>query len=195
MRSFINISIVAILSLFLLSGCANKPKEPTKEDFRCKWHGVLAPKWTCNPQANGYIAEVGIAKPNAGHDVSFQRSEALADGRDKLASQVRIKVANLFKQYKGTTGSGKASTFDKATSSVSKQLTNETLSGSKSIEMWIHPTTKEMYLLVVIKTSKVGDNMKQAIKTSFKNEQAMYQRFLASQANGELNRELEKASE
>jgi len=181
--------------VFFLVSCSSKPTEPTKDDFTCKWHGVLAPKWTCNPQSEGSIAEVGISKPNAGKDVSFQRSEALADGRDKLASQIRVKVANLFKQYKGTTGSEADSTFDKATSSVSKQLTNETLSGSKSVEMWIHPTTKEMYLLVVVKSGDVGNSMKKAIKTSFKNEQAMYQRFLASQANGELNKELEKASE
>ncbi|OPX26859.1 MAG: hypothetical protein B1H07_03360 [Campylobacteraceae bacterium 4484_166] len=193
MRNFINIVIVAILSLVIVS-CSSKEK-PKPVSFQCKQGGVLAPKWTCNPAVEGAIADVGIAKMNAGNDKSFQRSEALADGRDRLAAQVAVKVSNLFKQYKGTTGAGKASTFDKATSFVSKQLVSETLNGSKSVDIWEQPTTKELFLLVTVSTDSVAKAMDKAIKTSFKNDQAMYQKFLASQANGELNKELEKIGE
>ena len=37
--------------------------------------------------------------------------------------------------------------------------------------------------------------MDKAIKTSFKNDNAMYQKFLAAKADGQLDTELEKAAE
>ena len=178
----------------LFTGCGQAPA-PAEPDFRCKQDGVLAPKWTCNPYAEGAIAAVGIAKMNAGNDKSFQRSEAMADGRDALASQISTKASNLFKSYKGTTGTGTAATFDKASSKVSKQLASQTLNGSKAIDAWSHPTTKELYLLVTVSNDPVKKGMNKAIKTSFKKDDAMYQKFLASQANGELDKELEKAAE
>jgi len=123
----------------------------------------------------------------------MQRSEAMADGRDALASQISTKVSNMFKSYKGTTGTGTEATFDATTSKVSKQLANQTLNGSKSIDAWKNQETNELYLLVVVSNDPVKKGMDKAIKTSFKNDNAMYQKFLASKADGELDKELAKA--
>ena len=192
------LSLAVVVTIF--SGCGKEAPTPqTKaqagesEDFRCKQDGVLAPKWTCDPYVEGAIAAVGIAKRNAGNDKSMQRSEAMADGRDALAAQISIKVSNLFKSYKGTTGSGDAATFDASSSKVSKQLASETLAGSKSIDSWTSPKTGELYLLVTISNEPVKKGMDEAVKTSFGNDQAMYQQFLAQKANGELDAELSKA--
>jgi len=200
MKKIITNSILAAaIAGTVFTGCGQAPAPKVTKaveevaDFRCRQDGVLAPKWTCNPYAEGSIAAVGIAKMNAGNDKSFQRSEAMADGRDALASQISTKVSNLFKSYKGTTGSGSASTFDKASSKVSKQLASQTLNGSKSIAVWSNPTTKELYLLVAISNEPVKKSMDKAIKTSFKNDNAMYQKFLAAKADGNLDTELEKA--
>jgi len=198
-KKLLNTLIIASLSATLFTACSSKKVEPkvvkASEDtnFQCKQDGVLAPKWTCNPYAKDSVAAVGIAKMNAGNDKSMQRSEALSDGRDALASQISIKVSNLFKSYKGTTGSGSASTYDKSTSKVSKQLANQTLNGSRAINSWMNPATKELYLLVTVENDSLKNGMNNAIKTSFKNDNAMYQKFLAAKANGELDAELEKA--
>ncbi len=186
------LSTVAVATL-LLTGCGKEAPKKVEPDFRCKQDGVLAPKWTCNPYANSSIAAVGIAKTNAGRDKSLQRSEAMADGRDALAQQIAIKVSNLFKSYKSTTGTGKASTFDATTSKVSEQLASQTLSGSRSVDSWKNPKTGELYLLVTVPNSNVKNAMDKAIKTSYKNDQAMYQKFLAAQASGELDKKLEQA--
>jgi hypothetical protein len=37
--------------------------------------------------------------------------------------------------------------------------------------------------------------MEEAVKTSFKNDKAMYQKFLAAKAEGDLDKQLEKAAE
>ena len=189
------------LSLFITGCGASQPKpektvtQQEKADFRCRQDGVLAPQFTCDPHFDGYIVALGVAKMNAGGDKSFQRSEAMATARDALARQIEVKVSNLFKNYKGTTGSGSAATFDKATSDVSKQLASQTLQGSKQIgNSWRNPQTQELFIMVGIPTPAVTQKMADSIKTSFKNDNAMYQRFLATQADGELQQELEHSN-
>ncbi len=200
-NAIIRLGLSATVIATLFSGCGDSPKPQTQvqanameePDFRCKQDGILAPKWTCDPYIEGAIAAVGIAKKNAGNDKSMQRSEAMADGRDALAAQISVKVSNLFKSYKGTTGSGDAATFDASSSKVSKQLASETLAGSRSVDSWTSPKTGELYLLVTVPNAAVTSGMENAVKTSFGNDQAMYQKFLAEKANGELDAELSKA--
>ncbi len=196
-KTIIKTSSAVLLLSVMFSGCGSetpKPAVKAQADFKCQQDGVLAPSFTCDPHADGFVTALGIAKMNAGGDKSFQRSEAMATARDALARQIEVKVSNLFKNYKGTTGSGADATFDKATSDVSKQLASQTLTGSKQIGMsWRNPKTKELFILVGVGTPNLEKKIDKSIKTSFKNDHAMYQKFLAKQANGELKQELENA--
>jgi len=195
----ITTALTALTLSISITGCGDAQPKPAKTvaqqekaDFRCHQDGVLAPQFTCNPHSDGYIVALGVAKMNAGGDKSFQRTEAMATARDALARQIEVKVSNLFKNYKGTTGSGSAATFDKATSDVSKQLASQTLKGSKQLgNSWRNPQTQELFIMVGIPTPAVTQKMADSIKTSFKNNNAMYQKFLAKQADGELQQELE----
>ena len=198
--------MAATAIVFALSACNNAQPAPTpaksvqpqeeKADFRCRQDGVLAPEFTCNPYVEGMVTALGIAPMNAGGDKAFQRSEAMANARNALTRALEVKVSNMVKTYKGTTGAGQSATFDKATSEVSKQVAAQTLKNSRQIGMsWTNPKTKELYLLVGIKTPEVKKAMGNAIKTSFKNDEALYQQFLAKQATGELDKELEGSQE
>ena len=192
-----SLSVAAIASL-LLAGCAEQSAQPKKEvaDFRCRQDGVLAPQWTCDPYVEGSIVALGVAKMNAGNDKSMQRTEAMASARDALARQIAVKVSNLFKSFKATTGSGADATFDKATSDVSKQLASQTLSGSRQVgSSWRNPNTNELFIMVGISNDPVKAKIEKAVKTSFKNDKAMYQKFLALKADGELDKELEKSAQ
>ena len=191
MKKTILKTLVSVAAVSLLAGCMGPQKE--EADFRCHQDGQLAPKWTCNPYREGAVVALGIAQPNAGNDYGMQMSEALAEGRDALANQLSVKVSTMFKSFKSTTGSGKDATFDKATSKVSKQLASQTLKGSKAIETW-KSSKGNLYVLVGISNEPVKNAMESAVKTSFKNDRAMYQKFLAAKADGELDKELEKAS-
>ncbi len=199
-NTMIKIGLSLVVASAIFTGCGKEAPAPQVQvqaqeegDFRCRQDGTLAPKWTCDPYVEGAIAAVGIAKKNAGNDKSMQRSEAMADGRDALVAQVSIKVSNLFKSYKGTTGSGDSATFDATSSKVSKQLASETLAGSKSVDSWTSPKTGDLYLLVTVSNESVKKGMDEVVKTSFQNDKAMYQKFLADKANGELDSELSKA--
>jgi hypothetical protein len=175
----------------IFSGCVGGPAEP---DFRCKQDGQLAPKWTCNPYREGSIVALGIAQKNAGNDQGMQTSEAMAEARDALANQLSVKVSTMFKSFKATTGTGADATFDKSNSKVSKQLASQTLTGSRQLESWMsNKGTK--YILVGLSNEPVKKQMENAVKTSFKNDRAMYQKFLAAKADGELDAALEKAAE
>ncbi|WP_419770847.1 MAG: LPP20 family lipoprotein [Candidatus Marinarcus sp.] len=150
-----------------------------------------APKWVMVPSVPGFIAEVGSAPKNAANDRSFQREEAMADARDNIARQISINVDNLFKSFKAATGTGADATFDRSSERVSKQLASQTLNNTIVKDTWISKTGN-LYVLMAVDTNTVADATEDAIKTSFKNDKALYQKFLASKAQGELNEELEK---
>ena len=197
MKKTILKTVCVAVAATLFTGCMGKaPAAPVKEaepDFRCKQDGQLAPDWTCNPYLEGSIVALGIAPKNAGNDQGMQRAEAVAEGRDALANQLSVKVSTMFKSYKATTGAGADATFDKSNSKVSKQLASQTLNGSRGVKTW-KSNAGTMYILVGLSNEPVKKQMEKAIKTSFKNDRAMYQKFLASKADGDLDKELEKAN-
>jgi len=199
MRRTILKTMAVAAATVLLTGCMGGAKAPeapkqAEPDFRCKQDNQLAPEWTCNPYLEGSIVALGIAQKNAGNDQGMQRAEATAEGRDALANQLSVKVSTMFKSYKATTGSGTDATFDKSNSKVSKQLASQTLNGSKGVKTW-KSNAGTMYVLVGLSNEPVKQQMEKTMKTSFKNDKAMYQKFLAAKADGDLDKELEKAAE
>jgi len=189
---------LAVIGSIIFSGCNKSQPAPSQVQktvqpvVSCSIKGEDAPDWICMPHAEGSIVAVGIAKPNSADDLSMQRAEAMADARDALARQIETKVANMFKKYVATTGAGKAQTYEKATQNVSKQIAKQTLKGTKQLSFWQHPKTGEIFLLVGVQTKSVEEGMEDAIKTTFKNDNALYQEFKAQKAQGELDKELEK---
>ena len=179
------------MASLLFTGCGSTqdPMTPSVKTY-VNPELVGAPKWVMMPFVEGTISDVGSAPTNAGNDFSFQREEAMADARDNLAKQIATKVSNMFKSYKASTGSGSSATFDKSSERVSKQIASETLSGTVVKDTWIS-SSGTFYILMAVDTQSVSNMMEKTAKTSFKNDKAMYQKFLASKAQGELDRELE----
>ena len=190
---FIKTVMISAATVALMTGCSSK-EAPAKTKVEQQYVDPElqgAPKWVMMPFVEGAVAEVGSAPRNAGNDFSFQREEAMADARDNLAKQIAVKVNNMFKSYKSSTGSAGQATFDRSSERVSKQIASQTLKGTRVKDTWIS-RSGTFYVLMIIDTDSVAKAMDQAVKTSFKNDKAMYQKFLASKAQGELNKELEK---
>jgi hypothetical protein len=182
---------VVIATMF--SGCEQPNLNvQAKKDIYVDPEFQGAPDWVMNtPFMNGKLTAVGSAPRNAGNDIQFQKELAIGTARDNLARQVSVSVKNMLKKFVSTTGSGKAGTYDNASENVSKQIANETITNSRAIKSWIS-RTGTYYVLVVKDTASVVDSMDKNIKTSFKNDKAMYQKFLHAKAQGELEQELEK---
>ena len=184
-KLFLAVCAVALLTIF--SGCASKPE---KKDFGQVGDLADAPSWVLNPEVEGVLAAVGSSKMSKA-GIQFTRTNALANGRDELARQMSLKVKNLVKNFTQATGIGDDETVDKVSSSVSKQVAKQTLTGSKQKSMWISPGN-ELFVLVVLDAKSVAQAVKEQVQTSYKNEKALWQQFQAKKAQEELDAEIEK---
>ena len=189
MKKILKSAILGFAISGLMVGCGS----PDLDFQQCKIENVKAPSWVCDGGATmeGGIFGVGSSEKSP-LGISFQRTEATAAARDALARQLKVKVKNMFKQFQATTGVGDAQTADKATQNVSKQLASEVLSGSKVIKVWFSPS-RTMYVLVGMpNTKEVAQQVKKAVKTSFRNDQALWQEFKAKKADEELEAAIDK---
>jgi len=193
MKKLLTTSLLALGIAGFMAGCNNS--QPTQQNVeQCQMDGANAPSWVCDGGAmmEGGIFGVGSAEKTP-LGISFQRTEAAAGARDALARQLKVKVANMFKQFQATTGIGDAQTAEKATQNVSKQVAKATLSGSKVMKAWLSPKGT-MYVLVGMPDPKaVAQEVKKAVKTTFHNDQALWQEFKAKKADQELDTAVAKA--
>ena len=179
----------ALLFIACSSKETPKPNNTTTPTVtgECNIQNKEAPKWICTGgDVKGYITAVGSAKPSI--DFNYQLNEAKAFARDEIARQIQIKVKNMFKTYMSTTGV-KTDSMEKATEYVSKQLTKQTLIGSKQLNIWIAPD-KTIFVLVGVPIN--ANEVKQVIKSSLNNKEALWQKLQADKAQKELDEAIKK---
>jgi hypothetical protein len=187
-------------TLVALSGCSNKEPEaqPVDQDVdKCYIEQKEAPNWVCNPGVNGGMAGVGSAERIPGLGSDMQRVEAEASARDSLAKQMEVKVQNLFKKHIEVAGVGKDTAVNKHIQNTSKQVASSAIKGSVPKNRWETPAGT-LYVRVVISEDAADKFKKDAvdtIKSSYKNENAAFQKFLSKQAMEELDAEVDKAFE
>ena len=193
-KSFKNIALIAVVAL-TFSACSDKEPEPKKEaynpTFQCKQEGVLAPRWTCIPEVEGFYAGVGVAEKSAA-GIAHMRRVALMNGRSDLAQQIQTQVKDKIEGFTRATGNGSAETVDKVTTAVTKQVAKVDLQGSKAIDMWEAPSGA-LYMLVTVPKENVNKEVqkayKKAVDSSFKNDDALWQQFQSKQALESLEKE------
>lgn len=178
----------------LLAGCGSDPKKEVVAD--CVFPDATekaAPGWICDEPVPGLgtdVYAVGSAdKSAAGHD--FMKQQAATSARVQLAQRMKVKVNNMIKQYVETTGTADAETVDKTLTSVSKQITSETLAGTKIYKTRYSPNGN-LYVLLGIDPTNVAKISEAALKTSMKNDQALWQQFKSKQGQDELAADIAK---
>ena len=187
------LSSIALAGLIAASmtGCADDEPKPAKKEevsnFACKQENVLAPKWTCLPMMKGSYAGVGIADKSAAGQAHMRRV-ALANGRSDLAQQIQTQVKDKVEVFTRATGNGSAEVVDKVSTAVTKQVANVSLKGSKASDVWNAPSGA-MYMLVTVPNEVVNEKVQAAVKTSFKNDDALWQQFQSKQAMESLEAE------
>lgn len=181
--------VLAGLVAATITGCGGAQPEPKQEepDFRCKQEDQLAPQWTCVPMVEGAYAGVGIAQKSAA-GMGHMRKVALANGRSDLAQQIKSQVKDKVEAFTRTTGVGDNETVDQVATAVTKQVAKVDLSGSKAVDSWTS-AKGTLYLLVTVPEATVNGEVKEAVKTSFKNDQALWQQFQSKQALEGLDKE------
>jgi hypothetical protein len=119
----------------------------------------------------------------------MQRTVAMGAARDELARQMEVKVKNMLESWTRTTGAGDAQTYEANIANVSRQVSNTTLQGSKQLNRWVTPDGTLVLLVGMSDAAQIKDN----IKTSLRNEDALWQQFQSKQAQDSLDAEISKA--
>ena len=136
------------------------------------------------------LTAVGYADKTAAGP-NFMKQMAATAARVELAQTMRIEVQNMIKQYAETTGAGDSETVDKVNSSVTRQITKETLVGSKILRQMPTPSGG-MVVLVGLNADTMAQVAEQALKTSMANDKALWQKFQSEKSFDELAEEIAK---
>lgn len=187
MKKFAVISST-LLSTVLLAACSSPPKKPESE----------LPQWVMNPTIEDGIAATDCVIWSG--NFSTDKAQATALSRTSLAQQIETRVKALDKTYQEkievSSGVQTGSTF----SSVSKQLTNQALQGSRVIKVDFaeFDGKKQLCAMVALGASSTKELFDELLNKAGKKvqpdqEQVLYQEFKAHKAQQELEAELNKS--
>jgi hypothetical protein len=180
MRKYLIFSLLAVALLFVF-GCGGTGGPVSEVQNKCL-NG--APDWVLG-NAEGGLNAVGAAKVSKA-GTNFARNAAMANARDEMSRTIEIKVNNMMKDFTQVTGLGDDEVVDKVTTSVSRQLSSQTLTGTVQKAIWLSPC-EELYVLASIDSGVVAASVKNSVTTSYKNENALWQQFQAKKAQDDLD--------
>ncbi len=192
-----NLGVIGILSLFIIGGCSSNDTGSTDEARvydvpDCVFPDLPsqpAPEWICDESIDTVsVAAVGSYEKSAA-GLNFMEQQAATAARVKLAQQIQVEVQNMIKQYTETTGAGDAETVDRVNTSVTRQITDQRLAGTRIVKKTAN-TNGTLYVLVGVDEDQLRILAKQSILTSMDNDQALWQQFRAEQSFDELAEEI-----
>jgi hypothetical protein len=181
---FFGVGVMAI-SLLLTACGSDEVKQDVADCVFPDAPTAAAPGWICDEPVEGVaVSAVGVAeKSAAGH--SFMKNMAATDARVQLAQSMKVHVQNMVKQYAETTGAADSETVDKVNTSVTKQITDESLVGTKIYKTHTSPNGT-LYVLLGMDASVAAAATENALKTSMNNDKALWQQFKAQKGQDEL---------
>jgi hypothetical protein len=188
-RTGLKVVLSLILCWILAAGCSQTAKKIDNEALRDEFEN--APEWVLTGHLKESTSAVGSARIGKG-GLQFARTEALAKARDELARQVSVKVETLVNNFAQQTGIGNDQMLDAFSKQVSRQITDETLAGSRQQDIWISPSA-DLYVLVVMDEEQIKSAVKREMISSYQQDEARWQEFKARNGAEELDRELERA--
>ena len=176
---------VAVMALVLTSCGSDEVKQAEPDCVFPDAPSAAAPGWICDEPVEGIaVSAVGVAeKSAAGH--SFMKNMAATDARVQLAQSMKVHVQNMVKQYAETTGAADTETVDKVNTSVTKQITDESLVGTKIYKTRTSPNGN-LYVLLGMDESVAASATQNALRTSMNNDRALWQQFKAQKGQDEL---------
>jgi len=178
------LTVLLIAGATMFSACSTTQPEVKESIADCSIEGVEAPSWICNPKMEGKLVDIGTSvKSQLGYP--FMQKKAMANGRGNLSQQITVLVKDKVETFMKSTGIGENETVDTVSTMVSKQTSKTTLTGSSQLKVWTSPGNT-LYLLVGIDKKEVINSAKRNLKSSFKNDSALWQQFQSENALDKL---------
>ena len=150
-----------------------------------------APAWVCGAPVEGVeLSAVGYSEKSAAGP-NYMKQMAATAARVELAQVLSVDLQNMVKQYVETTGAGDAETVDRVNSVVSKQVTEQKLIGSKVVRQMPTPSGG-LVVLVGLDPAQAEGVAESILRTSMRNEAALFQKLESEKSFDELAAEIAK---
>jgi LPP20 lipoprotein len=174
-----------------LAACAQPKKPDVVVECAFPNSEKAAPLWVCDAPVEGVAVSAVGSHPKTAAGIDFMKQQAATSARVKLAQQMKVHVQNSIKQYAETTGAGDKETVDQVYTATTKQITDQTLVGTKIFRS-IQAPDGTMYVLLGMDEASTQKLTESAVKTSMNNEKALWQKFQAGKAQDEMAADIAK---
>lgn len=186
------LSTLAIVSV--LTACASAPEAP-KQAAATK---IKLPGWVMMPVVEDGFADTQCVSATA--DMNILKNKATALARAEISKQLDVSVKAMDKTYQNLTDTAQGSSSGGTFESVSKQVSQAQLQGSRAIKVDyvdFPDNTQKLCVMVTLSPALTKTLFENLIKESSRNisptnEAVLYQQFLAKKAGDEMDFELEK---
>ena len=165
------------------SGCKSAPKMDSDKSMFDYMQEEVA-----NITEKGGMAAVGIGESR---NTQLAITKAKVEARKNLAQLVTVKIENLEKAFIEEIGEASGSEMNELFSSATKQITSQTLQGTvpKMQKYETDDGITTAYILMVLSPDIIHDSLKN------NNAKHLYERFRASKAFEELDKEMKEYEE
>ena len=186
-------ALITLITASLLVACASTepaPESPNK-----------LPDWVMLPFVENGFADTQCVTNTA--DMNVLKNKAVALGRAEIAKQIDVSVKAMDKTYQNLTDTAQGSSSGSTFESVSKQVAQAQLKGSRAVRVeYVDFPDKTTKLCAMVTLSPeltknffdtlVSESDRQLSPT---NEAVLYQQFLAKKAQDEMDFELDKQNQ
>lgn len=176
MKNAVKVAAAASLAV-VLAACSSKEPAPKY------------PAWVLNPIVEDGIASAQCVK--ASSSISTDRAQAIALARVDLAQQIGVNIKAMDKTFQEKVETNDQVVNGSTFSSVSKQLTQQSLQGARAIKVEYAKEDSELCVLVSLgakSTKELFDNIvkESSRKMNPRDEAVLYQEFKAHKAQQEM---------
>ncbi|MCK4795919.1 MAG: LPP20 family lipoprotein [Spirochaetes bacterium] len=189
MKKILNIFLLVVMVVFMsiaIIGCeggADVEEKKASSDS-----GSDYPDWFLNqPSAEDAIYAVGVAKKQ---NPQLAKDTAAARARNEIARVIKVKVSTMTKDFLEEAGVDDVTQSTEFTQVVSKQISDNTISGSKIDTIHVDKTTDPdtFYVLIKLSLSDMGGAIDEIVKAN----SAAYAKLQASRSFDDLAKELKE---
>jgi hypothetical protein len=178
--------IVVVLAIII--GCATVPKVK-KPDWVIKGSGAFPGE----PATKIYGVGVAGTDPNKAVQIEQARARARAELAASITTTVQRLVKDFMETHKDWFNLEDTAGSDEFFSYISKQVTDQTLVGSRQVDSWEDPKTGDLYMLYVVDMdNSFYDSYKKALRRALSEKHRAVVIKRVNEATAELDKEVEK---
>ncbi len=193
MKKFYVLFVLSFISLFILAGCGGQKEVPKSSAGE---YSVIDQPFTDLEEMSVEVIEAG-GLAAVGEGVSTRQDIAKDKARNeaigKLAEILSQKINRMTKSFTEEVGSGTQPEINEMFTRVQKNVANATIQGAitKKTKMAQNNETKQYMagVLVIVTPKTVNSSIFDEMRNT---DKKLYERFRASQAFDELNKEAEE---